>query len=145
MYDNNYQGWQSSTPQKSALALCLPVLDLAVDFLYNVCKGLLTMYAIFQKDGQQYKAQENGTLRLQKLPAQVGEKVTFDEVLAVQQDGKLLVGTPYLEGARVTGTVLQHGRDRKIRVFKYKPKKHYKRQRGHRQAFTAVRIDEILL
>jgi len=101
------------------------------------------MYAIFEQDSHQYKAQENETLRLQKLPAEVGEKVTFDKVLAVRENGQVLVGTPYVEGARVTGTVVEQGRGRKIRVFKYKAKKHYKRQRGHRQAFTAVRIDEI--
>lgn len=103
------------------------------------------MYAIFQQNSHQYKAEENETLRLEKLPAQVGEKVTFDKVLAVRQDGEVVVGTPYVEGARVTGTIVQQGRGRKIRVFKYKSKKHYKRQRGHRQAFTAVRIDEISL
>ncbi len=101
------------------------------------------MYAIFEQDSHQYKAQENETLRLQKLPVEVGEKVTFDKVLAVRENGQVLVGTPYVEGARVTGTVVEQGRGRKIRVFKYKAKKHYKRQRGHRQAFTAVRIDEI--
>jgi len=103
------------------------------------------MYAIFQNGGHQHKAQENETLKLEKLPAEVGEKVTFDQVLVAQQNGEILVGTPYLAGARVTGTVVQQGRGRKIRIFKYKPKKHYKRQGGHRQAFTAVRIDEISL
>ena len=101
------------------------------------------MYAIFQQGGHQYTARENETLRLQKLPAQVGDQVTFEQVLAVGQNGEFVVGTPHVEGANITGTVVQQGRGRKIRVFKYKPKKHYKRQRGHRQAFTAVRIDKI--
>ena len=103
------------------------------------------MYAIFQNGAHQYKARENETLKLEKLPAEVGEQVTFDQVVTVRQDGQVLVGAPYLEGVSITGTVVQQGRGRKIRVFKYKPKKHYKRQRGHRQAFTAVRIDEISL
>lgn len=103
------------------------------------------MYAIFNADGQQYKAEENEILTTHKLAAEVGQQVVFDEVLAVRRDGELHVGTPYVEGATVTGRVVQHGRGRKIRVFKYKPKKHYKRQRGHRQAFTTVRIDEISL
>ena len=103
------------------------------------------MYAIFQKDGQQYKAEENETLRLHQLGVEVGEQVTFDKVLAMRRDGELQVGVPYVEGASVTGTVVRHERGPKIRVFKYKPKKHYKRQRGHRQDFTAVRIDRISL
>ena len=103
------------------------------------------MYVIFDNGGQQHKVVENETIRLHKLPAAVGERVTFEQILAVGSNGELRVGTPYLPGVTVTGTVLQHGRGRKIRVFKYKPKKHYKRQRGHRQDFTAVRIDRISL
>ena len=101
------------------------------------------MYAIFQQGGHQYKAREDEILRLQKLPADVGDEVTFERVLAVRQNGEFVVGTPHLPGASITGTVVQQGRGRKIRIFKYKPRKHYKRQRGHRQPFTAVRIDKI--
>lgn len=101
------------------------------------------MYAIIEHGGHQYRAEEKGILRLQKLAAQPGEAVLFDKVLALRGEDTVQVGTPYLEGARVTGTVVQQGRGPKIRIFKYKRKKHYKKQAGHRQAFTAVRIEEI--
>lgn len=101
------------------------------------------MYAIIEHGGHQYRAEEKGILRLQKLAAQPGEAVLFDKVLALRGEDTVQVGTPYLEGARVTGTVVQQGRGPKIRIFKYKRKKHYKKQAGHRQAFTAVRVEEI--
>ena len=101
------------------------------------------MYAIFQNGGHQHKAVPQEVLILHKLDAKVGEQVSFDEVLMVHTDDQVQVGTPHLAGAQVTGTVVQQGRGPKIRVFKYKPKRNYKRQYGHRQAFTAVRIDEI--
>lgn len=100
-------------------------------------------YAIFQNGGHQHKAVEGEVVILQKIATEVGEKVSFDQVLMVRKNGDCLVGTPYVKKAKVTGTVVQQGRGRKIRVFKYKAKKHYKRQYGHRQDFTAVRIDKI--
>jgi len=101
------------------------------------------MYAIFQSGGHQHKAVPQEIVILEKLDAEVGEQVSFDEVLMVDTDDEVRVGTPHVTGARVTGTVVQQGRGPKLRVFKYKPKRNYKRQYGHRQAFTAVRIDEI--
>lgn len=102
-----------------------------------------SMYAIFEHGGHQYRAEAASMLRLGRLPAQVGETVVFDKVLAVRGPEEIRVGAPYLSGAQVVGTVVQHGRGPKLRIFKYKRKKHYKRQAGHRQDFTAVRIDEI--
>jgi len=102
------------------------------------------MYAIFQNGGHQHKAVPGEVIVLQKLDAEVGEKVTFGEVLLVSDDGPTEVGSPHVADAQVMGTVVQQGRGRKIRVFKYKPKRNYKRQYGHRQSFTAVRIDEII-
>ncbi len=101
------------------------------------------MYAIIQNGGHQHKAEPGSVVLLQKLEAEVGSEVTFDEVLAVNKDGEMVLGDPYVKKAKVTGTVVQQGRGRKLRIFKYKPKKNYKRQAGHRQSFTAVRIDEI--
>lgn len=103
------------------------------------------MYAIFKHGGHQYQAEEQALLRLAKLEAEPGEQVTFDEVLAVRDDDDIRIGTPHVEGAQVRGTVVQHGRGPKIRIFKYKRKKHYKRQAGHRQDYTAVRVDEIVV
>ncbi len=102
------------------------------------------MYAIIEHGGHQYRAEEKGILRLQKITAEPGEAVLFDKVLALRGEDTVRVGTPYLEGAKVTGTVVQQGRGPKIRIFKYKRKKHYKKQAGHRQAFTAVRVEEIV-
>ncbi len=101
------------------------------------------MYAIFQSGGHQHKAVPQAVVILQKLDAEVGEQISFDQVLMVHSNGEVQVGTPHVAGAQVTGTVVQQGRGPKIRVFKYKPKINYKRQYGHRQSFTAVRIDEI--
>ncbi|NLO73163.1 MAG: 50S ribosomal protein L21 [candidate division WS1 bacterium] len=101
------------------------------------------MYAIIEHGGHQYRAEEQGTLRLPKMAAEPGAKVVFDKVLALSAEN-FAVGTPHLAGAEVRGTVLEQGRGPKIRIFKYKRKKHYKRQSGHRQEYTAVRVDQIV-
>ena len=101
------------------------------------------MYAIFEHGGHQYRAEEQRVLRLPKVEAEPGSTVAFDKVLAVSADG-FQIGAPYLAGAQVQGTVVQQGRGRKIRILKYKRKKHYKVQGGHRQDFTAVRVDRIV-
>jgi large subunit ribosomal protein L21 len=103
----------------------------------------LTMYAIFQSGGHQYVAAENDVIRVEKLPLEPQAQVTFDQVLAVRDGEDFKVGAPYVGGAKVTGTVLAQGRGPKIIVFKYKPKKHYKKLRGHRQDYTEVRVTGI--
>lgn len=101
------------------------------------------MYAIIETGGKQYRVREGEVLRVERLDAEPDSEVTFDRVLAVGEGAELRVGTPTVEGARVVGRVVGHGRDRKIIVFKYKPKVNYRRKKGHRQAFTTVRIDRI--
>jgi large subunit ribosomal protein L21 len=101
------------------------------------------MYAIFQNGGHQYVAKENDVVRLEKFVAEPDQEVTFEQVLAVRKDDQFEVGAPYLSGAKITGTVLAQGRGPKIIVFKYRPKKHYKKMRGHRQDYTEVRIKSI--
>ena len=101
------------------------------------------MYAIFESGGRQYKAEENSVLRIDKLEAEPGSALTFDEVLAVSSDEGLTVGTPYVAGAKVEAKVIEQGKAKKIIVFKYKPKSQYKRIRGHRQQYTAVKITAI--
>ena len=103
------------------------------------------VYAIFETGGKQYKAAERDVLVVEKLPVQVGEKVQFDRVLAAGEGGDLTVGTPVIEGARVVGRAVAQERARKIRVVKYKPKKKYRRTRGHRQYTTKVLIESIEL
>ena len=103
------------------------------------------VYAIFETGGKQYKAAARDVIVVEKLPVQVGEKVEFDRVLAAGEGGDLTVGTPHIEGAKVVGRAVAQERARKIRVFKYKRKKHYRRTRGHRQYVTKVLIESIEL
>lgn len=103
------------------------------------------MYAIFRTGGKQFRAEPGATIRVPALEADVGATVTFDEVLVAALDDALRVGTPTVPGAQVIGEVVEHGKDRKIVVFKWKRRKNYRRKRGHRQKYTAVRIAEIRL
>ena len=101
------------------------------------------MYAIIRTGGKQYRVQAGDVVRVERLNAPLGTTVTLDEVLLVGDEAGTMVGAPRVENAVVLGTVVEEGRDRKIRVFKYKKRKHYRRTKGHRQAFTAVRIDKV--
>jgi large subunit ribosomal protein L21 len=102
------------------------------------------MYALIETGGKQYRVAKDQVLYIEKLDAQEGETVTFDKVLFVKNDDQTVVGTPVVPGAKVTAKVLGHGRGKKIVVFKYKPKKNYKKKQGHRQPFTKVVIEEIV-
>ncbi|WP_066636390.1 50S ribosomal protein L21 [Desulfolucanica intricata] len=102
------------------------------------------MYAIIETGGKQYKVQEGDTLYIEKLPFGDGETVEVDKVFAVEKDGQLTVGTPFVDGAKVVLKVVRHGKGKKIIVFKYKPKKNYRRKKGHRQPFTQVTVEKIL-
>ena len=101
------------------------------------------MYAIIETGGKQYKVQNGDTLYIEKLNAAEEASVTFDKVIALQDDAGLKVGAPYVEGATVTAHVLKNGKAKKITVFTYKPKKSSSRKMGHRQPFTKVQIDTI--
>ena len=101
------------------------------------------MYAIVKSGGKQYRVEAGDTIYVERLTAAVGETVTLDDVLLVCGDGETRIGAPRVEKAEVRGTVLDQGRDHKVRVFKYKKRKHYRRTRGHRQSFTALRIDTV--
>lgn len=105
------------------------------------------MYAIIKTGGKQYKVAEGDVIRVEKLKVTEGEKVTFDEVMLVSNDGQVTAGTPTVAGATVEATVTNaEGKGKKIRVFKFKPKNNgYKRTQGHRQPFTAVQINKISL
>ncbi len=100
-------------------------------------------YAIIETGGKQYRVAEGETVQVERLEAAPGSTVTFDRVLMVGGDAGTRVGTPVVAGATVTATVMAHGRGRKILVLKYKPKAHYRRRQGHRQAYTLLRIDRI--
>lgn len=101
------------------------------------------MYAIIETGGKQYRVQEGDVIFIEKLSAQEGETVRFDKVLLLGKEEGTVIGNPTVEGASVTGKVEKHGKGKKIIVFKFKPKKRYKRTKGHRQPFTKVRIEKI--
>ena len=100
------------------------------------------MYAVIQTGGKQYRVQQGDELRVEKLNAEVGDKVVFDQVLAVGGD-KLIVGTPYVDGQVVTAEVLEQGKADKVIIYKYKAKKDYRRKNGHRQPYTLVKVTGI--
>ena len=102
------------------------------------------MYAIVKTGGKQYRVQPGDVVRLEALEAPVGSTVTLGDVLLLGGESGTRVGSPRVVSASVQGTVVEHGRGAKIRVFKYKKRKHYRRTRGHRQSFTAVRIDKVM-
>ncbi|MCW6678040.1 50S ribosomal protein L21 [Anaerococcus sp. NML200574] len=103
------------------------------------------MYAIIKTGGKQYKVSEGDLVRVEKLNYEVGETVDFEEVLLVSNDGDIKVGSPVVEGAKVSATVEDQNKAKKIVVFKYKPKKQYRKKHGHRQPYTLVKINSISL
>lgn len=100
------------------------------------------MYAIIKTGGKQYVVEEGKVISVEKLDVEEGAEVTFDEVLLVSGDD-VKIGQPNVAGAKVTGKVLEQGKERKIRIFKYKAKSNYRRRQGHRQPFTKVKIEKI--
>ena len=101
------------------------------------------MYAIIKTGGKQYKVSEGSEVIIEKLEVSEGDNVTFDEVLTIVDGDNVKVGTPKVEGAKVTASVVKNGKGPKIRIFKYKHKTNYRRRAGHRQPFTKVKIEKI--
>lgn len=101
------------------------------------------MYAVIHTGGKQYRVKPGELLKVETLAAEAGQEIQFDKVLLVQADDGIKVGTPYLEGGKVTATVTAHGRHPKIKIVKFRRRKHYMRQAGHRQNFTEVKITGI--
>ena len=99
-------------------------------------------YAVIRSGGKQFRVEEGGRLRVPALNKKVGESVEL-EVLSAGSDGQTKVGAPIVHGAKVTATILDHGRGPKIIVFKKKRRKHYKRTKGHRQGYTTLKIESI--
>ncbi|UOR12166.1 50S ribosomal protein L21 [Halobacillus amylolyticus] len=100
------------------------------------------MYAIIETGGKQIKVQEGQEIYVEKVNVEAGETVTFDKVLFVGGDDTK-VGAPFVDGASVTAKVDKQGRQKKLTVFKYKPKKNYKRKQGHRQPYTKLVVESI--
>ena len=102
------------------------------------------MYALVEIKGKQYKAEKGAVLKIDRLPEVKGESVDFETVLMIRGEGDVKVGTPYVDGAKVTATVEEHMKDKKIVVHKFKRRKNYRRKQGHRQQFTLVRVEDIV-
>jgi large subunit ribosomal protein L21 len=103
------------------------------------------MYAIFRTAGKQFKAEPGRLVKIPSVSAEPGSKLTFDEVL-LGSDGKAVkAGVPLVKGAKVTAEIVRHGKEKKIVVFKMKRRKNYARKQGHRQGYTEVRIDSVVL
>ncbi|MCC5795752.1 MAG: 50S ribosomal protein L21 [Methylophaga sp.] len=101
------------------------------------------MYAIVATGGKQYRVKEGEKLRIEKLSAEAGDTVELDKVLMVGEGDDIKVGTPYLEGAKVTAKVAANGRADKVKIIKFRRRKHHRKQMGHRQAFTEIEITGI--
>ena len=101
------------------------------------------MYAVIRTGGKQYRVAEGARLKVERLDAAEGDDVEFDQVLLVGEGDDVKIGTPLVEGGKVTGTVEAQGKGRKVEVVKFKRRKNYRRTKGHRQQFTQVRITNI--
>lgn len=101
------------------------------------------MHAIIVTGGKQYKVTEGDVLYVEKLPNEAGDAVTFDQVLAIIDGDKATFGQPTVAGASVQANVVKNGKGKKVIVFKYKPKKNYKRKQGHRQPYTKIEITKV--
>jgi large subunit ribosomal protein L21 len=105
------------------------------------------MYALVEFKGKQYKAEKGALLTVDKIDAEPGSKLDIDSVLLLsrgENEADVAVGSPYVAGARVSAVVESHGKGKKIIVFKYKPKKDYRRKQGHRQQYSIIKVEDIL-
>ncbi|MCL2564770.1 MAG: 50S ribosomal protein L21 [Defluviitaleaceae bacterium] len=102
------------------------------------------MYAIFETGGKQYKVSEGDVITVEKLGLEAGTNHVFENVLALNSGNEIKVGAPLIAGAKIEASVVEEGKHKKVIVFKYKPKKGYRRKKGHRQPFTKLKIDKIV-
>lgn len=101
------------------------------------------MYAVIFSGGKQYRVQEGETLKLETIAQDVGSEFSFENVLMIGAGNDVTVGKPYIEGGKVTATVLSHGRHKKIHIVKFRRRKHHMKSQGHRQNYTEVKITQI--
>ena len=101
------------------------------------------MYAVIKTGGKQYKVVAGEKIKVEQIPADIGAEITIDQVLAVGAGDQILVGAPLVAGATVSATVLSQGRHDKVRIFKMRRRKHYRKQQGHRQNYTELFISRI--
>lgn len=101
------------------------------------------MYAVIKTGGKQYRVSAGQKLKIEQIPADIGQEIALDQVLSVGEGEAIKIGTPFVPGASVKATVLAQGRHDKITVFKLRRRKHYKKTQGHRQNYTEIRIDAV--
>ncbi|HHP7233035.1 MAG TPA: 50S ribosomal protein L21 [Desulfobacterales bacterium] len=101
------------------------------------------MYAVVATGGKQYRVEEGDVVRIEKIPGEIGESVSFDRVLMISDGDNVTIGQPVVENAAVDGRIVEQDRAKKVLVFKYKRRKRFRRKQGHRQYYTAVRITGI--
>ncbi|MFK7731007.1 MAG: 50S ribosomal protein L21 [Pseudomonadales bacterium] len=101
------------------------------------------MYAVIECGGKQHRVAEGDTLKLEKLDVETGQSVDFQRILAVGEGADLKVGSPYVDGGKVTAEVLEHGRHDKVKIIKFRRRKHHMKRAGHRQWYTQVKITGI--
>ena len=102
------------------------------------------MYAIIETGGKQYKVAEGDTLRVELLQGEPEQNIEIEKILAIENNGQMTIGAPYVEGAKVVCKVVEHGKAKKVVVFHYKPKKNIRKKNGHRQPFTKLQIEKIM-
>lgn len=102
------------------------------------------MYAVITSGSKQFTVREGETLKIAKLSADVGATISFDNVLMVSNGDDIKIGKPYVQGAKVTASVVEHGRHKKVIIVKFRRRKHHKKQMGHRQDYTEVKIEKIV-
>ncbi|CAN1494179.1 RplU Ribosomal protein L21 [Methylophilaceae bacterium] len=101
------------------------------------------MYAVIKTGGKQYRVNQGDKLKIEKIVGDVGANVVLDQILTVVDGDNVTIGSPIVRGASVTATVVSHGRHDKVRIFKMRRRKHYRKSQGHRQSFTEIQIDKI--
>ncbi len=101
------------------------------------------MYAVIQTGGKQYRVSKGLKLKVEKLDAAEGDSVELDKVLMVAEGDDIKIGAPYIDGSKVTATVTSHGRGKKVKIIKFKRRKHHLKRQGHRQAYTELEITDI--
>lgn len=102
------------------------------------------MFAVIATGGKQYRVQEGAVLRVEKLAAEAGASVEFGQVLIVGNGADIKIGAPYLDGGKVLATVQSHGKGDKVRIVKFRRRKHYKREKTHRQPYTEIKVTQIV-
>ena len=101
------------------------------------------MYAVISTGGKQYRVSKGDTIQIEKLDKKEGDTILFDKILLISNNGKVSIGKPFLKKSKIEGVIEAQGRDKKISIIKFHRRKHYKKQAGHRQSFTQIKITNI--